>query len=429
MFAPVVLLALTQGAAFQKGPYLQNVAKDAVTVMWETTSAVGGRVTVQAPGEAPRVIEGGVATMHEVRIEGLAPGRRYKYVVESGGQKDGGELTTAPRADESFSFVVFGDSRSNVDMHRAVVERVRREVPDFILGTGDQVNEGGVQADWQQFFDIERELLKDNVLYPSLGNHDRQGPRRSADNFKKYFATPQNSPEPERYYAFTYGNSRFLVLDSNSSSFALTDQTAWLTRELERAASDKAIRHIFVSMHHPPYSVSLHGGQPELREMWTPIFEKYGVDAVFSGHDHVYGRAEANQVNYFVSGGGGAPLYPRDKSPSKLDVEATVYFERTLNFLRVQVVGDFVEVAAVRDDGTLIESLSWGERPELPLVAAHPAQPASAASPDVQMAGAGARGSKACAVAAGGRTGGDGALLITAGALFAGYAARRRSRL
>ena len=427
MFAPFVLLALTSGAAFQKGPYLQNVAKDGVTVMWETTSAVGGRVTVQAPGEKPRVVEGGVATQHEVRIEGLAPGRRYHYTVESGGQSDRGELTTAPRADEAFAFVVFGDSRSNVDMHRSVVERVRREVPDFILGTGDMVNEGGVQADWQQFFDIERELLKENVLYPSLGNHDRQGPRRSADNYKRYFATPQNSPEPERYYAFTYGNSRFLVLDSNSSSFALTDQTAWMTRELERAASDKAIRHIFVSMHHPPYSVSLHGGQPELREMWTPIFEKYGVDAVFSGHDHVYGRAEANQVNYFVSGGGGAPLYPRDKSPAKLDVEANVYFERTLNFLRVQVVGDFVEVTAVRDDGTLIESLSWGQRPELPLVAAYPAQPTAAASPEVASAGA-ARAHKACAVAAGGPTSDSTGLLFVAGLALAGYAARRRSR-
>ena len=95
----------------------------------------------------------------------------------------------------------------------------------------------------------------------------------------------------------------FLVLDSNAYSFALTDQTVWIEQQLQAARLDPEIKHIFVSMHHPPYSISLHGGQAELREAWTPLFEEYGVAAVFSGHDHVYSRAEKNGVHYFVSGG------------------------------------------------------------------------------------------------------------------------------
>ena len=122
---------------------------------------------------------------------------------------------------------------------------------------------------------------------------------------------PENGGDTERYYAFTYATARFLVLDSNAYSFALTDQTAWLERELIAARQDPPIRHIFVVMHHPPFSISLHGGAVDLRERWTPLFEKYEVSAVFSGHDHVYERAEHNGLRYFVTGGGGAPLYPR----------------------------------------------------------------------------------------------------------------------
>ncbi|RMH44002.1 MAG: hypothetical protein D6689_03635 [Deltaproteobacteria bacterium] len=275
-----------------------------------------------------------------------------------------GEFATAPEPDAPFMFVAFGDSRSNARAHRAVVERIRREVPDFLLGTGDYVNEGSSLAEWQEFFDIERELLAENVLFPALGNHDRQGRGRTADNYRMYFAVPENAPNPERYYAFTYGNSRFLVLDSNAYSFALTDQTAWIEQQLQAAQLDRRIRHVFVVMHHPPFSVSIHGGHSQLRDAWTPLFERYGVDAVFSGHDHNYQRAERGGVRYFVTGGGGAPLYPRSRRAAAIDRDAVRYMERVNHYLRVHVIGDHVEVAAFRADGTLIETVSWGAMPE-----------------------------------------------------------------
>ena len=345
--------------AFVKGPYLQNVTQRSVTVMWESESTLPGKVVVD--GE-PIAVESPPSQIHEVVVGGLEPGRRYRYRATSGDSQVAGEFATAPEASAPFSFVVFGDSRSMPSSHRRVVERIRREVPDFILGTGDMVNEGASASDWQQFFDIEREILAENVLYPSLGNHDRQGRGRTADNYRKYFSLPENSPNPERYYAFTYGNSRFLILDSNAYSFALTDQTAWIEQQLQAARLDPSIVHIFVSMHHPPFSISLHGGQDELREAWTPLYEKYQVAAVFSGHDHVYSRAQQSGVRYFVSGGGGAPLYPRKSNAAAIDKKATHYFERVNHYLRIHVIGRAVEVSAIRADGSLIETVSWGKR-------------------------------------------------------------------
>ena len=350
---------------FRKGPYLQNVSQTSVTLMWESNPAQACTVELLGRGPEPaRVVETEVEHIHEVVVDRLAPGRRYHYAVACDSVRTTGEFATAPDAAAPFMFVAFGDSRSNPGSHRDVVERVRSEVPDFILGTGDMVNEGALESDWQKFFDIERDLLRENVLFPSLGNHDRQGRGRTADSFRKYFALPENSPNPERYYAFTYGNSRFLVLDSNSYSFALTDQTAWIEAQLKAARMNPAVEHIFVAMHHPPFSISLHGGNVELRDSWTPLFEKFGVDAVFSGHDHCYERAEHEGVRYFVSGGGGAPLYPRHRAPKPRDLAAVKYIERVNHYLRVHVIGDFVEVTAFRGDGTVIESVQWGALPE-----------------------------------------------------------------
>jgi hypothetical protein len=367
-----VLCALSLGVAasaeaapkFKKGPYLQNVAPRAITIAWESGEAATAKLTVTGPG-GERVVEDGERERHEIVISDLVPASRYQYVVTSGGVTANGEFATAPEtgAQVPISFVVFGDTRSEAEAHHRLVERLRAEVPDFILGTGDMVNDGGILAEWQDFFQVEHALLRDNVLFPAVGNHDRQGRGRTTDHYRRFFAVPENSPDPERYYAFTYAQSRFLVLDSNAYSFALTDQTSWLEQELQAARQDPKIRHVFVTMHHPPYSVSLHGGQRDLRERWTPLFEKYQVTAVFSGHDHVYSRAERDGVRYFVSGGGGAPLYPRANRASEEDREATKYFERVNHYLRVHVFGDFVEITAIRADGTIIETASWGTPP------------------------------------------------------------------
>jgi predicted phosphodiesterase len=345
-----------------KGPYLQDAAPTSITILFETGESLPGKVVVSGP-DGDHEVAASDGTRHEIVVDGLRPATRYRYTVTCGGASQSGELTTAPEpgTDAPLTFVVYGDTREYAEQHRRVMERIRNEVPDFLLGTGDMVDEGSHEEQWQTFFDIEGPLLRDNVLYPAVGNHDRQGRGRTADNYRGWFAVPENSPDPERYYAFTYGASRFLVLDSNSYSFALTDQTAWLEKELAAARDDRRVRHIFVVMHHPPYSISLHGGQRDLRERWTPLFEKYGVAAVFSGHDHVYERAEANGMRYFVTGGGGAPLYPKKAHPSQIDVDAVKYFERVNHYLRVHVVGDQIEVTAIRVDGTPIETTTWSD--------------------------------------------------------------------
>ncbi len=360
----LLLSGEAQAQRMLKGPYVQNLAPTSMTVMWQLESPQPATVTLTGPGlgaSGERVWQVGPARVSEAELEELRPATRYRYRVTVGDKSWSGELATAPEhgAAVPFSFIVLGDSRSNAEAHRRVIERVSQEVPDFILGTGDMVDDGARQEQWQTFFDIERELLADNVYFPSVGNHDRQGRGRTADTYREYFSLPDNGGDSERYYAFSYANARVLVLDSNSHSFSLTGQTAWIERELMAARQDLRLRHIFVVMHHPPFSISLHGGQRDLRERWTPLFEKYDVTTVFSGHDHCYQRAEKNGVRYFVSGGAGAPLYPRSPRASAIDKAAVQRFERAYHYLRVSVSAGNVDVTAVRVDGSIIENLGW----------------------------------------------------------------------
>jgi predicted phosphodiesterase len=359
----------TAGPRMLKGPYLQDLAPTSITVMWQLETPAPATITVTGPdGSKTTAVDR--ARIAEATLSDLQPATRYRYRVEAAGGTWDGEFATAPPIgkDVPFSFVVMGDTRNGTEQHRRVIERMSQEVPDFVLGTGDMVDEGWRQDQWQQFFDVENQLLRDNVFFPAVGNHDRQGRGQTADTYRSFFSVPENGGDTERYYGFTYATSRFLVLDSNEYSFALTDQTAWLERELVAARGDTAIRHVFIVMHHPPFSISLHGGHAALRDRWTPLFEKYQVTAVFSGHDHVYERAEHNGVHYFVSGGGGAPLYPKRPISAKADLDAVKRFERVFHYLRVTLTSNRVDVTGIRADGTTIESTTWTEGAE-PVVA------------------------------------------------------------
>jgi hypothetical protein len=91
----------------------------------------------------------------------------------------------------------------------------------------------------------------------------------------------------------------------------------------------------------------------------------------------VYERAEHNGVRYFVTGGGGAPLYPKRPRSHPIDLDAVQRFERAFHYLRVAVTGRRVEVTGLRLDGTAIETTAWTDAStgRAPVRAAPPSPP------------------------------------------------------
>ena len=158
---------------------------------------------------------------------------------------------------------------------------------------GDNMYGGQKPQDFVKKFELPYKPLLDAGVkfYASLGNHDDQNNR---------FYKPWNM-NGERYYTYTK-NERPLLRPRHrlhgSQAAALARAAA---AELDRA--DWKI----VYFHHPLYSsAGRHGSEVDLRLVLEPLFLKYGVNVVFSGHDHIYERMKPQKgIYYFVSGSAG----------------------------------------------------------------------------------------------------------------------------
>lgn len=347
---------------FDKGPYLQAVSPTAMTVMWQTAGR-GGEVTYRDAAGAERTVQaGGGGGVREARLSGLSASSTYSYTARSDGQEsERSEFVTAPGRDEPFTFLVYGDNRSDHDQHQQVIDAMVVEGGDFGINTGDMVSDGEDEAHWQRFFEIEYDLLRGVPIYPAIGNHEEHN--GEAELFLKYFAPPTEATGREEYYAFTYGNTRFLVMDTHVKTILGGpdfEQGAWLDEEL--ANDDPAIEHTFVVMHHGPYS-SKPGrtGNLGVNVFWMDKFRDAGVDMVLSGHDHYYERGEDQRgMRYAIVGGGGAPLYDTD-GPGNRDGREIFVSQGILSYVTMTVFGGRVEGCAKDTAGAVIECFEWGE--------------------------------------------------------------------
>jgi acid phosphatase type 7 len=176
---------------------------------------------------------------------------------------------------------------------------------DWMGVAGDLASSGGSLYDWHTYWFGALEYRNLAQTHPALfarGNHDGEHPYSYA-----YSALPGN----EAWYAFDYGNSRFLFLDTEASTSAVPGQYAWLTNELARPGTQNAAFRV-VCFHKLPYANLWNGGgytgESWVRNDWVPLFAQYHVDAVINGHSHNYNRGVTNGVTYLVVGGGGGAL-------------------------------------------------------------------------------------------------------------------------
>lgn len=237
----------------------------------------------------PTLINDPLEHRHTVVLRGLKPATTYIYSVGDGsasGWTEPAEFATAPGSAVPFSFIYMGDAQNGLDRWGVLLHNAYRARPDaaFYLMAGDLVNRGAERWDWDSFFENSKGVFDRRQLVPVLGNHEYQG--QEPKLYLAQFALLRNGPRdfpPERAYAFEYSNAKFIILDSNLDA---AKQTAWLEKQL---ANTKAVWK-FVSYHHPAYSSGGNRDNPDVRRLWTPIFDKYHVDLALQGHDHAYLR-------------------------------------------------------------------------------------------------------------------------------------------
>lgn len=340
---------------FHVEPYLQLPAPDGITIMWETTEKLPGRVEYGTTEQLGLVThEKDRSRLHQVRLTGLQPATTYYYRVVSGEVvSEIYKFRTAPRpGTKRWRMALYGDSRSNPAVHRKVVEQIAKYDVDLIVHTGDIVANGKNYASWRREWFVPLAPIARSVPWVStIGNHEAD-----AENYFSYVALPGN----ERYYTFQFANAHFICLDSNGWIEKGRDskQYKWLE---EKLAEVPGTDWTFVVFHHPLFSG--HKTRPinPLRWEWAPLLVNplHKVDAVLNGHDHFYCRTfpigrvtnpPGKGVPFITSAGGGAPLYPI-RERDYIDAIRSVHHFTLFKFL-----DDAVEINAIDINGNTFDT-------------------------------------------------------------------------
>lgn len=266
----------------------------------------------------------------------------------------GAESSGRPDSVQRYLLTEFEGFRRNLEI-------IEERDPDFLLISGDIVQGGGYQRAWDEFFLQTAgpfgRLLSSTSVVPALGNWENTGGpyggyapeaiARGRSKFLAYFDAPPNNTSRYRgaYYRIDYGPVTVLTLDSsnglpdstdrdtnvniNASAYPAddlpdfnpgSDQWNWVVEQLRTARAAGQV--VFVQFHHPPYTAGYHSlpltvpgssGQAGVPlRSYMPLFKKYGVAAVFSGHNESFTHSIVGGVHFYdvgVAGDGfGVPL-------------------------------------------------------------------------------------------------------------------------
>lgn len=346
-------------------PFLCFATQDSVSIVCEVP--VKASVVVRyrtATGAFREALSPAAIGIHTVRLDGLDAGSVYYYEVmasdDNGGRLDSEVLTfqTAVGRGTAFTFAMVGDTQAQPAAVKRIADQVWSHRPNFVCVAGDLVTTGADKSHWtDHFFPNMGPLIGRVPLFPALGNHEG-----NAKNYYDYM----DLPAPEYYYAYSYGDADFFVLDTQKPLDSASEQHRWLATAL--AESDAKWK--FVIHHKPVYTSDENDygntwlghselGDGNVRNL-VPLYERYGVDIVFNGHIHVYERTfpirenravDRNGVVYMTVGGGGGHLEqfaPFNPWFSEKKV-------RTHHFCHVSVNGDLLRVQAIDDSGRLFD--------------------------------------------------------------------------
>ena len=250
-----------------------------------------------------------------------------------------------PLKDGSVRWAVIGDNGTGERPEREVADQMQRYWSvvkfDFVTMDGDNIYGGHSPRDFQlKFEEPYKSLLDENVkFYASLGNHD--DPQLEI-NYKPY------GMDGNRYYTFQKKNVQFFVLDSN---YMTPQQLSWLEDKLKSSNAKWKIAYF----HHPLFTCAkFHGPDIDLRNQLMPLFTKYGVNAVWSGHEHVYEHLKPQQgIYFFLEGESGELRYHNIRSSCDLDV---VKLDTDRSFMLVEIDGDQMYFQTISRSGATVDS-------------------------------------------------------------------------
>ncbi len=229
-----------------------------------------------------------------VQLRNLKPGTTYEYqIVPQTDWTENHTFATAA-ADNKFSFIWFGDTHHDPkfgELHN-IAEKAHPDAAFYSIA-GDMVSDGLFRNQWDDLFQFSKDVISRKPFMNVLGNHDNRS-GLGALMYRELFSYPKNGPvgvPPEHSYSFRYKNALFLMVDVTSP---IDIQTSWIEDQLAHTEATWK----FVMFHFPPYNWE----EPyfNIQKAWGPIFDKYHVDMVMSGHIHYYMRSNPMKAGKVV---------------------------------------------------------------------------------------------------------------------------------
>ncbi len=259
-----------------------------------------------------------------------------------------------PLAQDSVRFAVIGDmGTGDAPQYQTAQKMIDSRVAfpyDFVIMLGDNIYGGSKSRDFEQKFQVPYKPLLDAGVpfYACLGNHDNP-------NERLYKPFNMNG---ESYYTYKKGNVRFFVLDSN---YMDPKQLAWLESQLKSStSSDWKICYF----HHPLYSSGrFHGPATDVRQVLEPLLIKYGVNVVFSGHEHVYERVHPQHGIYYFTEGSSGELRPNNLNKTAVTDKG---FDTDRTFMLVEIAGANMYFQTLSRVGAVIDSGIIPKQPAAP---------------------------------------------------------------
>ncbi len=331
----LILTGENPDPGLERSPYLQMVNPTAVTLRWRTNIAMDSVIRY---GPTPTALSSVVSdaaskTEHEFRIDGLLPATRYYYSVGSSTTVLAGAdadhfFETAPDGPltEPVRIWVVGDSGECAvsalgcidagKVRDTYLARAETGKAQLVLMLGDNAYDTGTDGQTTKgVFETFGAVLRNTTLWTVPGNHEfyngltfsatEEGPYYEAFTLPRAGEAGGLASGTEAYYSFEYGNVHFIALDSHDTDRSATGAMySWLEADLQANQADFTI----AFWHHPPYSFGSHSSDwyletrmIEMRQVFVPLLEDYGVDLVLSGHSHSLERSKLIDGHYGYS--------------------------------------------------------------------------------------------------------------------------------
>lgn len=345
------------------GPWIVHAGSDELTLAWESRDADAGTVEYGTTAAYGSVATDAVSdTLHFVTLTGLSPSTTYHYRVTADGfpSEDFAATTLPDPAATDVVIALYGDSRTQPDVHAQITAQVAAAGADLVLHSGDFVDDPELDTCWyHQVFDPMATFLPSTPFFPVPGNHESEF-EHAVTSYWDYFP----SGEATSWWSTVAGPVRLVFLDSNDPDYADGDPTdstqyAWLEAELAGATEP----YVVVTQHHPVYSSGFHATDISVlgfEAFLAPLIEAYGVTAFIAGHDHRYERSLANGTHYLTLGGGGASFHPACNDPTPTPDACLNAYQQAVaesyNWGLLTVTGDEVWFEVYDEDGSPLEA-------------------------------------------------------------------------